>query len=325
VTAILEVDRLRVRLPTPDGPATVVDGIDYRIEPGEVFGIAGESGSGKTMSVLALMGLLPQGAAVEGQAVFEGQDLLRLSPSKLRRICGRELAMVFQDPMTSLHPMLSVGTQLTEHVRLHLGLGRRRAAELAVEALREVRIPDPESALQAFPHQFSGGMRQRIAIAVALACRPKLLVADEPTTALDVTVQAGIIRLLDRLRNESGLTIILITHDLGVLSSIADRVAIFYAGRVVEAGARIDVLGHPRHPYTRGLLDALPHPEAAATPLIAIQGAPPTPRRIPPGCAFHPRCGYAQASCREAIPPLVPVNGRALACPVDPLRVGVPR
>jgi oligopeptide/dipeptide ABC transporter ATP-binding protein len=232
--------------------------------------------------------------------------------------------MVFQDPMTSLHPMLSIGTQLTDHVRLHLGIGRRAAAELAVEALREVRIPDPESTLHAFPHQFSGGMRQRIAIAVALACRPKLLVADEPTTALDVTVQAGIIRLLDRLRNESGLTIVLITHDLGVLSSIADRVAIFYAGRVVEAGTRTDVLGHPRHPYTRGLLDALPHPEAAATPLVAIQGAPPTPRHIPPGCAFHPRCGYARPSCVEAIPPLVPVNGRALACPVDPLRIGVP-
>jgi oligopeptide/dipeptide ABC transporter ATP-binding protein len=325
VTPILEVDGLRVRLPTPDGPATVVDGIAYRVEPGEVFGIAGESGSGKTMSVLALMGLLPRGAAVEGRALFEGKDLLRLPPSKLRRICGSELAMVFQDPMTSLHPMLSIGTQLTEHVRQHLGLGRRAAAELAVEALREVRIPDPESALRAFPHQFSGGMRQRIAIAVALACRPKLLVADEPTTALDVTVQAGIIRVLDRLRNEFGLTIVLITHDLGVLSSIADRVTVFYAGRVVEAGTRIDVLGHPRHPYTRGLLDALPHPEAAATPLVAIQGAPPTPLRIPPGCAFHPRCGYAQASCREAIPALVPVNGRALACPVDPLRAGAPR
>jgi oligopeptide transport system ATP-binding protein len=324
VTPILEVDGLRVRLPTPDGPVTVVDGIDYRIEPREVFGIAGESGSGKTMSVLALMGLLPQGAAVEGHALFEGRDLLHLPPSKLRRICGRELAMVFQDPMTSLHPMLSIGTQLTEHVRLHLGLGRRASAELAVEALREVRIPDPESALRAFPHQFSGGMRQRIAIAVALACRPKLLVADEPTTALDVTVQAGIIRLLDRLRNEFGLTIVLITHDLGVLSSIADRVAVFYAGRVVEAGSRVDVLGHPRHPYTRGLLDALPHPEAAATPLVAIRGAPPTPRRVPPGCAFHPRCLYAQASCREAIPPLVPVDDRALACPVDPFRVGVP-
>jgi oligopeptide/dipeptide ABC transporter ATP-binding protein len=216
--------------------------------------------------------------------------------------------------------MLSVGTQLTEHVRRHLGLGRRESAARALESLRDVRIPDPESALHSFPHQFSGGMRQRIAIAVALACGPKLLVADEPTTALDVTVQAGIIRLLDRLRQESGLTIVLITHDLGVLSAIADRVAVFYAGRVVEAGSRTDVLSSPRHPYTRGLLDALPHPEAAATALVAIQGTPPTPRHIPPGCAFHPRCRYALATCREAIPPLVPVDGRALACPVDPLR-----
>jgi len=324
VSALLQVDGLRVRLPTPAGPATVVDGIDYRVEPGEVFGIAGESGSGKTMSVLALMGLLPPGAAVEGHAVFEGRDLLRLRRRQLRRICGRELAMVFQDPMTSLHPMLSVGTQLTEHVRLHLGLGRRDAAERALELLREVRIPDPDSAVHAFPHQFSGGMRQRIAIAVALACRPTLLVADEPTTALDVTVQAGIIRLLDRLRSESGLTIVLITHDLGVLSAIADRVSIFYAGRVVEAGSRTDVLGRPRHPYTRGLLDALPHPEAAAAQLVAIQGAPPAPRHVPPGCAFHPRCRYARAACREAVPPLVPVNGRALACPVDPLHPGAP-
>jgi oligopeptide transport system ATP-binding protein len=320
--SLLEVECLQIRLPTDAGPAPIVRGIDYRVEPGEVFGIAGESGSGKTMSVLALMGLLPAGAVVEGQAVFEGRDLLRLPRRQLRQICGRELAMVFQDPMTSLHPMLSIGTQLTEHVRRHLGLGRRDAAELAVEALRDVRIPDPDSALHAFPHQFSGGMRQRIAIAVALACRPKLLVADEPTTALDVTVQAGIIRLLDRLRNELGLTIVLITHDLGVLSAIADRVAIFYAGRVVEAGSRADVLGGPRHPYTRGLLDALPHPEAADRPLIAIHGAPPTPRNVPPGCAFHPRCRYAQASCREAVPPLVSVDGRLLACPVDPLRPG---
>ena len=196
---------------------------------------------------------------------------------------------------------------------------------MRVELLREVRIPDPEGALRAFPHQFSGGMRQRIAIAVALACRPKLLVADEPTTALDVTVQAGIIRLLDRLRRESGLTIVLITHDLGVLSAIADRVAVFYAGRIVEAASRAEVLGHPRHPYTRGLLDALPHPEAAATPLVAIQGAPPTPRshsarlRVPPALPVRAR------TCREAVPPLVPVNGRALACPVDPLRLGGPR
>jgi oligopeptide transport system ATP-binding protein len=322
VNALLEVGGLRVRLPTGAGPATVVDGIDYRVETGEVFGIAGESGSGKTMSVLALMGLLPPGAAVEGRAVFEGSDLLRLSRRGLRQICGRKLAMVFQDPMTSLHPMLSVGTQLTEHVRRHLGLGRRDAGERALELLREVRIPDPDTAIHAFPHQFSGGMRQRIAIAIALACRPTLLVADEPTTALDVTVQAGIIRLLDRLRNEFGLTIVLITHDLGVLSAIADCVAIFYAGRIVESGSRGDVLGHPRHPYTRGLLDALPHAEAADAPLVAIPGAPPAPGQIPAGCAFHPRCRYAQESCRELVPPLVAVNGRAVACPVDPFRPG---
>jgi oligopeptide transport system ATP-binding protein len=314
------VDGLRVRLPTRAGPATVVDGIDYRVEPGEVFGIAGESGSGKTISVLALMGLLPPGADVEGRAVFAGRDLLRVPRRELRRICGRELAMVFQDPMTALHPMLSIGTQLTEHVRRHRELGRREATERALELLREVRIPDPGGALRAFPHQFSGGMRQRIAIAIALACRPTLLVADEPTTALDVTVQAGIIRLLDRLRHESGLAIVLITHDLGVLSAIADRVAVFYAGRVVEAGGRADVLAAPRHPYTRGLLDALPHPEAAAAPLVAIPGAPPTPLRVPPGCAFHPRCPYAQPISREVVPPLVPVDGRLLACHVDPFK-----
>jgi oligopeptide transport system ATP-binding protein len=317
---LLDIDGLRVRLPTAAGPATIVDGIDYGVETGEVFGIAGESGSGKTMSVLALMGLLPPGAAVEGSAVFAGRDLLRLPPRELRRVCGRELGMVFQDPMTSLHPMLSVGTQLTEHVRLHLGLGRKEAAARALELLHEVRIPDPGSALRAFPHQFSGGMRQRIAIAVALACRPRLLIADEPTTALDVTVQAGIIRLLDRLRREAGLAIVLITHDLGVLSAIADRVAVFYAGRIVEAGGRADVLSSPRHPYMRGLLDALPHPEAAATPLVAIPGAPPSPRQIPTGCAFHPRCRYAEAISREVVPPLVPVDGRLLACHVDPFR-----
>jgi oligopeptide transport system ATP-binding protein len=320
VTPLLDVEGLRVRLRTAAGPATVVDGIDYRVEPGEVFGIAGESGSGKTMSVLALMGLLPPGAAVEGSAVFEGRDLLRLPRRELRQMSGNRLAMVFQDPMTALHPMLSIGTQLTEHVREHLGVGKKPARERALELLGEVRIPDPSSALDAFPHQFSGGMRQRIAIAIALACRPTLLVADEPTTALDVTVQAGIIRLLDRLRNESGLAIVLITHDLGVLSAIADRVAVFYAGRVVEAGGRTEVLSRPRHPYTRGLLDALPHPERSAVPLVAIPGAPPAPRRIPTGCAFHPRCPYAQPSCETDVPPLVPVDGRLLACPPDPFR-----
>jgi oligopeptide/dipeptide ABC transporter ATP-binding protein len=227
--------------------------------------------------------------------------------------------MVFQDPMTSLHPMLTVGRQLTEHVRRHLGVGRAAATAGAAALLDDVRIPDPESALRAFPHQFSGGMRQRIAIAVALACRPKLLIADEPTTALDVTVQAGILRLLDRLRRENDLSVILITHDLGVMSSIADHISIFYAGRVVETGTREDVLQRPRHPYTRALLDALPHPEGSPDQaLVSIGGAPPSPAAIPPGCAFHPRCRFAVEECARTVPPLVARGGRRFACPVDP-------
>jgi oligopeptide transport system ATP-binding protein len=317
--SLLEVEGLRVRLATPRGAVTVVDGVDYAVETGEVFGIAGESGSGKTLSMLALLGLLPDGALVDGSARFEGRDLLRIPRRELRALSGRELAMVFQDPMTSLHPMLSVGRQLTEHVRRHLGMSQRAADRRATEILEEVRIPDPESALRAFPHQFSGGMRQRIAIAIALACRPRLLIADEPTTALDVTVQAGILRLLDRLRRENELAVILITHDLGVMSSIADRVSVFYAGRVVESGVTRDVIQQPRHPYTRALLDALPHPEAAhEQALVAIGGAPPTPGAIPAGCAFHPRCRYLRESCTQEVPPLVDVGGRLLACPVDP-------
>jgi oligopeptide/dipeptide ABC transporter ATP-binding protein len=317
--SLLEVEGLRIRLPTTRGLVTVVDGVDYAVEEGEVFGVAGESGSGKTMSMLSLLGLLPDGAVVDGRVRFGGNDLLRMPHRRLREVAGRDLAMVFQDPLTSLHPMLSVGRQLTEHVQRHLGIGKRDAERQAMSALEEVRIPDPASALRAFPHQFSGGMRQRIAIAIALACRPKLLIADEPTTALDVTVQAGILRLLDRLRRENDLSVILITHDLGVMSAIADRVSIFYAGRVVEAGSREEVLRTPRHPYTRALLDALPHPEAGEDkPLVAIGGAPPSPGSIPPGCAFHPRCAYALEACRVEVPPLVPKRDRLLACPPDP-------
>ena len=319
MSALLEVEGLRVRLPTPSGLATVVDGVDYEVEPAQIFGVAGESGSGKTMSMLALLGLLPPGARVEGRASFGGKDLLRLRTRELRAVSGRDIGMVFQDPMTSLHPMLTIGRQLTEHVRRHLGLGRNAAAQRAIELLEQVRIPDPSNALHSYPHQFSGGMRQRIAIAIALACRPRLLIADEPTTALDVTVQAGILRLLDSLRREFDLSVVLITHDLGVLSALADRVSIFYAGRVVEAGPREDLLRHPRHPYTRALLDALPHPEAARdTPLIAIRGTPPSPQQIPTGCPYHPRCPFAIDICTTVDPPLVPVNGRRLACHVDP-------
>jgi oligopeptide/dipeptide ABC transporter ATP-binding protein len=313
--SVLSVDGLRVRI----GDYTIVDGVDYEVGQSEVFGIAGESGSGKTISMLALLGLLPERSTVEGTATFGGRDLLAMPRRDLRELSGREVAMVFQDPFTSLHPMLSVGRQLTEHVRLHLDLDRRSAEQRAVELLADVRIPDPAAALRRFPHQFSGGMRQRIAIAIALACRPKLLIADEPTTALDVTVQAGILRLLDRLRREHELSVVLITHDLGVLSSIADTVSIFYAGRVVESGPRDTVLQHPRHPYTKALLDALPHPEAAKEkPLVAIGGAPPVPGRIPPGCAFHPRCAYAAEACHSVVPPLAAVGDRRLACHVDP-------
>jgi oligopeptide transport system ATP-binding protein len=321
VSTLLEVHGLRVKLPTPTGFATVVDGVDYQVEQAQVFGVAGESGSGKTISMLALLGLLPQGSEVEGTASFGGQDLLQLGSRELRAVSGREIGMVFQDPMTSLHPMLSVGRQLTDHMRRHLGLHRGTAARRAEELLEQVRIPDPASALHAYPHQFSGGMRQRIAIAIALACGPRLLIADEPTTALDVTVQAGILRLLDRLRLEHDLSVILITHDLAVMSSLADQVSIFYAGRVVESGPRGSLLQHPRHPYTRALLDALPHPEAARdTPLVAIKGAPPTPQQIPTGCPYHPRCPYAIDVCTVDDPPLAPVNGRRLACHVDPFR-----
>jgi oligopeptide transport system ATP-binding protein len=320
MTALLEVEGLRVRLPTPKGQVTIVDGVDYSVQPSEVFGVAGESGSGKTISVLALLRLLPEGAQVEGRAIYDGRDLLALGPNALRNVRGKEVSMVFQDPLTSLHPMLTIGKQLTEHVRLHEGLRQKAAERRAVELLEEVRIPDPAKALGSFAHQFSGGMRQRIAIAIALACRPKLLIADEPTTALDVTVQAGILRLLDRLRRENGLSVILITHDLGVMSSIADRVSIFYAGRIVEAGTAAELISLPRHPYTRALLEALPHPEAeGGAELIAIAGSPPTPSNRPQGCAFHPRCAFARAECTTAVPPLVAAGGgRLLACPPDP-------
>ncbi len=317
--SLLEVEGLRVQLQGAGGLVTVVDGVNYHVEQGEVFGVAGESGSGKTISMLALLGLLPDGAAVGGRVRFDDRDLLTLSQPRMREIAGRDLAMVFQDPMTSLHPMLTIGRQMTEHVRLHLGLDRRAAERHALEQLEQVRIPDGKEALRAYPHQFSGGMRQRIAIAIALACGPKLLIADEPTTALDVTVQAGILRLLDRLRRENNLAVVLITHDLGVMSAIADRVSIFYAGRVVESGSCEEVLRRPRHPYTQALLDALPHPEAARDqPLVAISGSPPSPGHIPPGCAFNPRCSFVRESCRIDVPTLVRLNGRALACPVDP-------
>jgi oligopeptide transport system ATP-binding protein len=304
---LLEVESLSVSLPTPEGRVNILEDVSFSVREGHVHGLAGESGSGKTMSVLALMRLLPRGAVVSGRAIFRGRDLLALDQRALRDVRGRELAMVFQDPMTSLHPMLTVGHSLTEHLRHHLGLRRPAARREAIAMLEAVRI--------------SGGMRQRIAIAVALICNPTLLIADEPTTALDVTVQAGVLTLLDSLRRERGLSMIIITHDLGVMSSIAESVSVMYSGRIVESGPTSQLLTRPRHPYAHGLLQSLPHPESTGdSPLRVIRGAPPRVGEQPDGCPFHPRCSYVQQSCRERRPPLTILDGgRRSACDVDPL------
>ncbi|MHB8688093.1 MAG: ABC transporter ATP-binding protein [Aggregatilineales bacterium] len=299
--------------------ATVVDDVSFEVYSGEVFGLAGESGSGKTISMMAVMGLLPPGSSVEGKALFSGRDLLTLSDTELNGIRGRELALLLQDPQAALHPMLSVEVQLAEHIRHHLQVDRSAARKRALELLDQVQIPDPEGSLRAYPHQFSGGMRQRIAIAMALACGPKLLIADEPTTGLDVTVQAAILRLLDELRVSHKLAIILITHDLGVMSAIADRCTVLYSGRVTESGTTSTVIQAPRHPYTKALLNALPRPDEDVGPLIPIRGSVGPPSLRPSGCAFHPRCDYAVEACRIDVPVLRSVGGgHTHACLRDP-------
>jgi oligopeptide transport system ATP-binding protein len=316
---LLRVEDLTVALPTRSGYQKAVDGLSFAVDSGEVMGIAGESGSGKTLTALSLFGLLPHGARVTGSIRLDGTELTSLSGKQLRAVRGRQIAMVSQDPATSLHPILPIGTQLTEHMRHHLEVSKDEAMSRAAELLHTVRIPDPEQALRSYPGQFSGGMRQRIAIAVALAAEPRLLVADEPTTALDVTVQAGILRLLDRLCRERGMAVIVITHDLGVMSATARRLFVMYAGRLAEAGPTSELLARPRHPYTRGLLDALP--QEGNAPLVPIGGSPPSLGQVPAGCPFHPRCTYARPSCATDRPdPERVAEQHLLACPPDPLR-----
>jgi oligopeptide transport system ATP-binding protein len=317
--ALLAVERLSVALRTRSGWHPAVNDVSFELADGHILGIAGESGSGKTMTALALLGLLPAGARTSGRIFFGGRDLLTLSRRELRSVRGQQIALVFQDPATALHPLLRIETQLTEHVRQHLGLAKDEARRRAAQLLATVRIPDPPSALAAYPHQFSGGMRQRIAIAAALACEPKLLIADEPTTALDVTVQAGILRLLDRLRRERGVSVMLITHDLGVLSAVSDELCVMYAGRIVERGRTREVLGAPRHPYTHALLNALPTAGGRGR-MRPIPGVPPSLDAVPAGCAFHPRCPFAGDVCRTGTPPLTAVEaGHLSACVRDPL------
>ncbi|MEV5018026.1 ABC transporter ATP-binding protein [Streptomyces sp. NPDC053780] len=319
---LLAVRDLTVTLHRAGREIPLVDGIDLDVRPGEVLGIAGESGSGKTVTGMTLVGLGPERAQVTGSVRFDGRELVGLPERKWEAIRGRDIAVVFQDPSAALHPMLTVGRQITDHVRRHQGLARKQAAARALELLDLVRIPGGTSAADRYPHQFSGGMRQRIAIASALACGPRLLIADEPTTALDVTVQAGIVELLDELRRETGMAIAMVTHDLGVLSSVADRIAVFYSGRVVETGTVAEVIGAPQHPYTRGLLQALPHASLGersavghAVPLRPIPGSAPAADALPPGCPFHPRCAVAIDGCDHVRPaPVVVGPARTVAC-----------
>jgi peptide/nickel transport system ATP-binding protein len=319
---LLEVEDLRVRLRTPRGPAAVVNGLSYSVGAGETVAVVGESGSGKSVSVLALMGLLPaRVATVTGRALLHGEDLLTMSRERLRQVRGPGVGMVFQDPMTSLNPVLTIGRQLVEGIRAHGEVGKDAARARAADLLAEVGLPDPKRALDRYPHELSGGMRQRVMIAIALSNSPSLLIADEATTALDVTVQAQILDLVASLQADHGTGVVWITHDLGVVAGIADRVLVMYGGRCVEDGTADDVLERPRHPYTRGLLGALP--DLAAEPvdgeppeLATVPGTPPAPTELPSGCVFWPRCPVrSDPRCETEQPPLVEIGARTGALP----------
>jgi oligopeptide transport system ATP-binding protein len=313
---ILEVDDLRVRFATPDGDVSAVDGVGFAIRAGEAIGVVGESGSGKSQLFLAIMGLLAANGRAIGRVRYRSRDMLGLAPGALNDIRGSRLAMVFQDPMTSLNPYLKVSRQLTEVLVVHEGLSEKAARAKALDMLERVRIPDARRRFDLYPHEFSGGMRQRVMIAMALLCRPDLLICDEPTTALDVTVQAQILELLADIRRELGTAIVLISHDFGVIARVADRVMVMYAGRVVETAEAEAMFDRPRHPYTRALLASLPRTEGeVGAQLAGIPGQPPNLQRLPPGCAFAPRCPIAEARCRDAVPPLTELEaGSAAAC-----------
>jgi peptide/nickel transport system ATP-binding protein len=320
---LLSVEGVSVSLPTPRGDLKAVDKVDLRLEAGRTLGIVGESGCGKTMLSRAILQLLPKRARLTGRVIFGGRDLVSLPAETLRRLRGPELAVVFQDPMTSLNPVLTIGTQLVETLQAHLGMGAETATHRGTELLAAVSIPAPEQRMRQYPHQLSGGMRQRVAIAIALSCEPKLLIADEPTTALDVTVQAQILDLLAREQQRRHMAMILITHDLGVVAGRTDEVAVMYAGRVVERAPTRNLFARMRMPYTAALLAAIPKLESPPhTPLPAIAGRPPDPTRPSQGCSFAPRCLYADTQCREAKPPLADPDraGGLFACwhPLEP-------
>ncbi|MGG5817853.1 ABC transporter ATP-binding protein [Falsiroseomonas sp. HW251] len=297
------------------GPTRVLEAVSFDIAEGEVLGVVGESGSGKSMTALAIMGLLPMHGTAAGRIVFEGRDLLTLPEREMQRLRGERVAMIFQEPTSSLNPVFTIGEQIAEVLRRHRGMDRRSAHREAVALLKLVEIAAAERRVDEYPHQLSGGMRQRAMIAIALACRPKLLIADEPTTALDATVQAGILDLLRGLRRELGMAVLLITHDLGVVSEICERVVVMYAGRVAETGPAAIILERPAHPYARALLAAIPRLEGPIGDLPAIPGVVPAPFDFPAGCRFAPRCAYAQPACEAGPPPLRALpSGTSAAC-----------
>ena len=312
---LLEVEQLQIQFPTRKGVLTAVDNVSFSISRGEVLGMVGESGAGKSLTGMSIIGLLePPGHISSGCVFLEGRRIDNLSHAKMRRIRGRKIGAIFQDPLTSLNPLYKIGFQLTQTIRTHLKLSQAQAREKAINLLAEVGIPSPETRIDHYPHQFSGGMRQRVVIALALCADPCLIIADEPTTALDVSIQSQIIELLKRLCRERGAAVMLITHDMGVIAETADRVAVLYSGRIAEIGPVDQVVMHPSHPYTRGLMESIPMIGRDVELLHQIDGAMPRLNRIPKGCAFHPRCPHACEYCRENRPELVSANGTYAAC-----------
>ncbi len=304
--SLLQVKNLGVQFQTHDGLVYAVNGVNFELDKGETLGIVGESGSGKSQTVLAMMGLLAKNGRTTGEALYNGQNLLTMSPRELNRVRGHHMAMIFQDPMTSLNPYLTVERQMTEVLELHKGMTRKQAKMRAIELLEAVKIPEAARRISMYPHEFSGGMRQRVMIAMALLCEPEVLVADEPTTALDVTVQAQIISLLKDLQRDFGTAIVMITHDLGVVAGLCDRVMVMYGGRVMEYGQSKDIFYHPSHPYTIGLLGALPRLDHEGDELTSIPGNPPNMANMPKGCPFSERCALASERCVTELPVLQP-------------------
>ncbi|MCD5403788.1 MAG: ABC transporter ATP-binding protein [Dehalococcoidia bacterium] len=314
---VLKVENLRTYFRTRWGEVKAVDGVSFELRKGETLGIVGESGSGKSVTMLSMMRLIPMppGRIVEGSITLDGEDLLQLSESEMSKVRGSKIALIIQDPMTSLNPVLSIGNQVTEAIRIHQDIPKRSVMEKALEVLRKVNIPAAESRVRDYPHQMSGGMRQRVVGAIGISCQPLVLIADEPTTSLDVTIQAQYLKLLRDLQQESGLSLIFITHDFGIVAKMCDRVAVMYAGRIVEVGTVRDIFNAPSHPYTEALLASVPKMEEDVDRLYAIEGQPPLLHDLPVGCAFADRCQYVMDRCREEYPPEFPVaEGHYSAC-----------